>query len=245
MKMDHPIEIERQMDETVYVFQDNDARSFLFIGETHALLVDTGRGKAGSLKALIDPLTDKPIILVITHADNDHIGNNAEFGVAPRMHPSEMPDYFQKVGDLDAPVAPLWEGEVIDIGGRAFEVVHIPGHTPGSIALLDRENRMLLTGDSITGARPSFLCGAQRSFYPFIASLEKLLSLQGAFDTIYAAHGALPLPATAVDQTLAAARKFVAGDRPVPLEPPPEFASRLAATPGVKMWVYDGATFFY
>jgi len=245
MNMDLPIEIEQKIDDCSYVFQDNDARSFLFIGQTHALLVDTGRGKVGSLKALIDPLTDKPILLVITHADNDHIGNNAEFGVAPHMHPSEMPDYFQKVGDLNAPVAPLWEGDVIDIGGRTFEVVLIPGHTPGSIALLDRENRILLTGDSITGTRPSFLCGPQRSFHPFIASMEKLVKMQAAYDTIYAAHGAFPLPAQAVDQTLAAAKRFVAGDRPPPLEPPPEFASRLAATPGAKMWVYDGATFFF
>ena len=243
--MDRPIEIEKQLDDCSYVFQDNDARSFLFIGETHALLVDTGRGKAGSLRALIEPLTDKPIILVITHADNDHIGNNAEFDAVPHMHPSEMPDYFQKVGDLDAPVDPLWEGDVIDIGGRTFEVLHIPGHTPGSIAILDRKNRFLLTGDSVTGTRPSFLCGAQRSFYPFIASLEKLVRLQNTYDTIYAAHGALPLPATSVNQTLAAAKKFVEGERPTPLEPPPEFASRLAATPGVKMYEYDGATFFF
>ena len=36
------------------------------------------------------------------------------------------------------------EGDTLECGGYRFEVLHIPGHTPGSIALLDREHGLLL-----------------------------------------------------------------------------------------------------
>lgn len=41
----------------------------------------------------------------------------------------------------------LTDGDVIDLGDRAFEVVHLPGHTPGSAGLLDRAAGVLFTGD--------------------------------------------------------------------------------------------------
>jgi glyoxylase-like metal-dependent hydrolase (beta-lactamase superfamily II) len=40
------------------------------------------------------------------------------------------------------------EGDQIDIGGRVLEILHTPGHAPDSICLIDRENRILFTGDS-------------------------------------------------------------------------------------------------
>ncbi len=43
----------------------------------------------------------------------------------------------------------LWEGTVIDLGFWKFEVILTPGHTPGSIMLLDREKRLLISGDTI------------------------------------------------------------------------------------------------
>ncbi|WP_067793877.1 MBL fold metallo-hydrolase [Actinomadura formosensis] len=52
-----------------------------------------------------------------------------------------------------APAIGLGEGDVIDLGGRRLEVLHLPGHTPGSIALLDAERDALFSGD-IVAARP-------------------------------------------------------------------------------------------
>lgn len=43
----------------------------------------------------------------------------------------------------------LQEGDVIDLGNRAFEVLHLPGHSPGSIGLLDRSNGVLFSGDAV------------------------------------------------------------------------------------------------
>ena len=47
------------------------------------------------------------------------------------------------------PTRLLEEGNVVDLGDRRFEVLHVPGHTPGSIALWDEAARLLFTGDTV------------------------------------------------------------------------------------------------
>jgi glyoxylase-like metal-dependent hydrolase (beta-lactamase superfamily II) len=222
-----------KISENAYRIEDNGVRALLFVGAERALLVDTGFGAAGSLKAVVESLTDKPVSLVNTHADGDHIGCNAEFGAA-HMHPSEMPYYFQSA-KADAPVAPLWEGDVIDLGGRRFEVILIPGHTPGSIALLDRENRVLVSGDSVSET-PVFMFGEVRDLRAYIASMEKLVQLQGAFDTVYPAHGPFPVAPAQTEKALAAAKKLLAGEL-TPSEPPFPLPA--------KLYAHGGAAFFY
>ena len=43
----------------------------------------------------------------------------------------------------------LEHGDVIDLGDRAFEVIHTPGHSPGGIALFERRSGVLLSGDIV------------------------------------------------------------------------------------------------
>ncbi|MCL2125380.1 MAG: MBL fold metallo-hydrolase [Oscillospiraceae bacterium] len=227
-----PLEV-RKIDETTYSIEDNGVRCMFFIGNERALLVDTGFGQAGSLKAAIAPLTSKPVMLVITHADPDHIGNIQEFD-AVYMHPSEMSYYAQNaVEGLE--VRPLWEGDTIDIGGRVFDVVHIPGHTNGSIALLDKANRVIATGDTIS-AGPVFMFGEGRSILAYMASMHKLIGMKALFDSIYPAHGPSPLQGGQIDKALAAAEKLVAGELAA-VDPPFPIPA--------KMYMDDGVGFFY
>lgn len=51
-----------------------------------------------------------------------------------------------------APAAPtvlLEDGDVVDLGDRAFEVLHLPGHSPGSIGLWEAGTGVLFTGDAV------------------------------------------------------------------------------------------------
>ncbi len=41
------------------------------------------------------------------------------------------------------------DGDLIELGNRPLRIVHIPGHTKGSIAILDVNNRVLYAGDSV------------------------------------------------------------------------------------------------
>ena len=58
--------------------------------------------------------------------------------------------------DLDSyevkPAAPTWlldEGDRVDVGDRSFEVLHLPGHSPGSIGLWESSTGTLFSGDAI------------------------------------------------------------------------------------------------
>jgi glyoxylase-like metal-dependent hydrolase (beta-lactamase superfamily II) len=126
----------------------------------------------------VSPATGHPVLAIATHAHVDHVGGfhcyDRRFGHPLEAHTfRDMDDagtvesWFRK---LEAPVsrlphpgwsiadfrlkpAPLTEmlqdGDSIDLGNRVFTVVHLPGHSPGSIALLDERNGEFFSGDAI------------------------------------------------------------------------------------------------
>lgn len=182
-----------------WAIDEDFVRMFLVEGTTGALLIDTGVG-SGNLRALAESLTSKPISVVITHADRDHVGCNNQFEKI-HMHPSEYDYYFSKHPDGNKNLVPVWEGHVLDLGSVKYEVILIPGHTPGSIALLDRENRELFGGDSLQST-PIFMFGPGRNLTGLEHSLNKLLAMKDGIDTIYASHGNLTQPPSVITDIL-------------------------------------------
>jgi len=193
-----------QIDEKSWRIEDNGVRSFLFAGTEKALLVDSGRG-TGNIKEVVEGLTKLPVMLVNTHADGDHLGCNKLFEKA-YMHPAEFDRYHQAMGREFA-AEPLWEGDIIDLGGRCFEVLLIPGHTPGSIALLDAENKILIGGDSVQ-AGTIYMFGAGRNIDAYIYSMAELANMRESFDTIYPSHGAFPVDAGIIDGLITGAEQI-------------------------------------
>ena len=61
--------------------------------------------------------------------------------------------------DVKDGMIPLKEGDIIDLGDRPLEIIDNPGHTPGSIAILDVKNRVLIGGaqEIIAGTADSTL----------------------------------------------------------------------------------------
>ena len=210
-----------QIDERSWRIEENGVRSFLFTGANKALLVDSGFG-TGNLRETVESLTKLPVMLVNTHADRDHLGCNKQFSKA-FMHPAEFDRYHQAMGK-EFVAGPVWESDVIDLGGRCFEVVLIPGHTPGSIALLDAENKILISGDSVqTGM--IFMFGAGRNIAAYINSMDKLSRMRGRFDTLYPSHGSFPANAEIIDGLINGAKQIrdgkIEGMKP-PFETPAE-----------------------
>lgn len=191
-----------------WAIEEKSVRCFLVEGPDKAMLVDTGYG-GGDLKQYVSQLTDKPVFVVNTHADMDHIGCNGQFGPA-LMHPAEFDRFHssQKGAGLEA--RPLWEGRILELGQWNFEVLLIPGHTPGSVALMDWKNRLLISGDSVQSGN-IFLFGPGRNLPAYLASLEKLAALESQIDTILPSHGPLPLKAELLPALLQAARDLQAG----------------------------------
>ena len=204
------------IDEHTWRIEDFKVRAFLFEGTEKAMLVDSTRG-SGDLAAVVRELTKLPVMLVNTHADEDHIGCNTQFREA-YLHPAEFAYYAEMRKPGSARPRPLQDGEVIDLGGRRFEVILIPGHTYGSIALLDRAGRVLVGGDAISST-PVFIFGRMRNLEAFQVSLHRLQDLGDAFDTVYPSHGEFPVPREQIANELACADRLQRGELS-PMEPP-------------------------
>lgn len=128
-----------------------------------ALVIDPG-DDADRILARAVELDLQVISVVITHAHWDHV--NAAGPVAERthaaigMHPADLallartPDVtFDRTG-IRGPEPPridrpLSDGETLLIGDLRLEVLHTPGHTPGSICLLERSDGALFSGDTL------------------------------------------------------------------------------------------------
>lgn len=144
-------------------------------GRDADLLFDSGLGHF-PLRSSVAALRERPVICVASHSHFDHIGCHHEFEtrcihaaeadvladprndrtLADRYATDEMFDGVPEgwaAGKYRIKSAPatriLQDGEVIDLGDRAFEVVHTPGHSPGGIALWERKTGTLLSGDII------------------------------------------------------------------------------------------------
>jgi len=196
-----------RIDERSWRIEDGGVRFFLLEGAEKALLIDTGMSGLDA-RGIARSLTDRPVALLNTHADRDHVGANAQFDRC-LMHPAEA-EHYAKSG-VDCTIVPVNDGDVIDIGGRPLRIIHLPGHTPGSIAVLDENARVLISGDPIQTDGRIFMFGGHRNMGDYIASLERLAGMEELFDEIWPSHATIPVPVDTIDRLIAGARDIVAG----------------------------------
>lgn len=150
----------QQLKPYLYLFDENhEATGYLVIGEERAALIDTMNGYT-NLKELVKKYTDKPVVVINTHGHPDHIYGNIYFDEA-YLNPKDLPlaqqfinepEFVKITNQLGVSMPPFKDiknGDVIDLGGKSLYVYEIPGHTPGGIALLLKEDRILFTGDAI------------------------------------------------------------------------------------------------
>lgn len=196
-------------------YQFEEAISYLATGKKRAVVIDTGTG-IGNLKKAVSELTDLPVSVVNTHTHWDHIGNNYQFkdiacfnntdciqklltGVEKTRLKSSitgeslwksLPEEFDPDTWTIPSVEPttlLEEGAQIDLGERILEVIYTPGHSPGSICLLDKKNRILFTGDTFFPG-PLYAYPEDVNIDDYIASIDKLKKLLDEYDYLCSGH---------------------------------------------------------
>lgn len=195
-----------EIDKQTWRFEEEGVRFFMAAGSRRALLIDSGMQVHNALE-LAQTLTDLPIDLLNTHCDIDHIGSNHEFSVV-YMNPAEAVNDAQVVRSDD--IIPVRDGQKIDLGDRMLEVIEIPGHTPGSIALLDRERRVLFSGDTVQDGQ-IFLFGPMRSIPAFCHSLKRLETMTDRFDMVYPSHGSFPVDSSLIGRLVKDVEKLESG----------------------------------
>ena len=212
--------------DTLYQIKDAlGVLSTLIIGSDKALLFDTGYG-IGNLKEEVEKITTKPLIVVNSHGHMDHACGNYLFEKV-YIHPDDiklftehngierrkrnlvnvkninkLPEGFDEEGYLHQGVGnlvPLYEGDVFDLGGIKLEVIMMRGHTSGSIALYNKEEKYLLVGDATCPFVWLFL-KESLPVHVYIKSLQETLKLD--FDNFLVGHGARMFPRSKMEDFL-------------------------------------------
>jgi len=188
--------------------------SYLILGEKRVLLFDTGLG-VGKISAVVTRLTRLPVTVVNSHTHFDHVGGNAEFRdiwnrdlLYTRKNVRGQPNVYSRDAlapeRLCGPLPPgtdaksysirpwkstqwLRDHERIDLGGRVVEVIFTPGHTPDSVALLDRRNGLLFTGDSFYPG-PIYLFVPETDFAAYTRSVARLAALEPQIKLLLPSH---------------------------------------------------------
>jgi glyoxylase-like metal-dependent hydrolase (beta-lactamase superfamily II) len=172
-----------------------------------AIIIDPG-AEERRIRRILEKHTLKPGIVINTHGHYDHIGADDKFGVPIYIHSLDaamlrdpmlnLSGIFSLAAQVCSKVVTVEEGTVIEFEGITLKVIHIPGHTPGGIALFlkkPKEN-VVFTGDNL------FAQGIGRSDLPggdevalIKAIKEKLFTLPDE-TIVYPGHG----PKTTIGQ---------------------------------------------
>lgn len=195
-----------KINDNTWRIDDDFVRFYLFCGSDKALLIDSGASTTNA-REIAESLTDLPLSLINTHADRDHVAGNHAFDEV-YMSPNEDKN-FKRTGGQNK-VIPVKEGDVIDLGDRPLKIIDIPGHTPGSIAILDEKNRVLVSGDTIQNS-DIFMFGELRNIDDYIRSLEQMSEYEGTYDTIYPMHGTFPVTPDLIPKLIEGAKEVKAG----------------------------------
>ncbi|MEM2089070.1 MAG: MBL fold metallo-hydrolase [Thermoproteota archaeon] len=210
---------------------------YLVSGDKKCLLIDTGWG-IGDLPKLIDSLSPLPLIVVNTHGHPDHSYGNSLFKkvyiheadksfinkppnadtrrwLIRNALPKSLPENFNiDTWAVTVPsLIPIEDGQVFDLGNRRLQTICVPGHTPGSVCLLDSENRLLFTGDTIQN--PTWLhLEESLPLSQFHENLKQLQSKMNKFDYFLPGHAdlqKLPLPKANIDELIAGIEQILEG----------------------------------
>lgn len=171
-------------------------------GRDRDLLFDSGLGHF-SLRSHVHLVAERSLICVASHTHFDHIGSHHEFAnccvhhaeaailadprnewtCADRYASDDMfdrqPEGWDQVKHKVKPAKPerlLNHDDIIDLGDRAFQVVHTPGHSPGGIGLFEKTTGIFLSGDIIYDG-PLIDDAYHSNVNMYVATLEHLARL--------------------------------------------------------------------
>jgi glyoxylase-like metal-dependent hydrolase (beta-lactamase superfamily II) len=195
-------------------YQWQEVISYLIEGEQQALLFDTGNGIA-NIAEVVARLTDKPVSVLNSHTHYDHVGGNFAFARIYGMdtqftrarqsgHSNQdisieaskqalcrpLPDGVTQQNHVGRPFKVtdfIQDGDQIDLGGRLLEVLHVPGHTPDAIALIDRTAGLMWTGDSYYSG-PIWLFSPETNLTAYAKSLQRLIASSKGVKALLPAH---------------------------------------------------------
>lgn len=219
-----------------YHFQET--VSYLIVGSERALLFDTAMG-FDSIQQVVKSITQLPVVVMNSHSHSDHIGGNADFetiygadtdytrrrsrglshdsvrgDVMPyamcldKLKSSDTASYAIRPYDIDQF---LHDGDTISLGDRTLEVMHVPGHTPDCISILDRKLGYLWTGDMYYPAT-IWLFAPATNLADYSKSLDRYAELAPSLKYVFPAHNGFAIDPEVLPRLRDAWQKVVRGE---------------------------------
>ena len=147
-----------------FTFSPFQTNTFVCYDAGEAVIIDASCSTEDEVKAVEDFVGERDLTvrhLLLTHAHIDHILGCARlaaaFGQRFKLHREEKEllenaetqrrMFGVAVEDPPAPAGFLDEGDVVSFGNTELEVIHAPGHSPGSICFYDAASKAVISGD--------------------------------------------------------------------------------------------------
>lgn len=157
----------QKLNDTVFVVKDKFVNAYFFKTSQGYVMVDAGVSEE-NFKAQMDGLgiqPDQVTTILLTHTDSDHTGAMGLFKNAKvYMHKDEEQMvngkngkfFFLRVHWKYSPYTLLNDRDTLNIGGLRIQIIHTPGHTPGSCCYLFN-HEYLATGDNVAYKNGKFV----------------------------------------------------------------------------------------
>ena len=179
------------------------AENCYLIGKAPRIAIVDPGGESERIAETIDRNGWKPEAILLTHGHIDHVAHCCHlaerYALPVYMHRADLfllqsaqfPEFAMMLGarPCPEPTGYLDEGVRVEVAGLRLRVLHTPGHTPGSVCLIDDESGEALVGDTV------FYRGVGRTDLPGgdFAKLadsvrERLFAVEGDF-RLWPGHG--------------------------------------------------------
>lgn len=128
------------------------------------VIIDPGNSSVSEHNAVKQFIADNGLTLkrlLLTHAHLDHVLGNKfihdTYGLLPEVHKEDLVFIHRQMDaatmygvnceQSPVPTSFLKEGDSISFGTTSFEMIHVPGHSPGSLAFYNKEEAYIIVGD--------------------------------------------------------------------------------------------------
>jgi glyoxylase-like metal-dependent hydrolase (beta-lactamase superfamily II) len=161
------------------------------IGDEREVIVVDAAHDADAIAAAVG---DRRVLSILcTHAHDDHVSAAPELSRrldAPvLLHPAEHVLWRLAHPDIPPPEAELADGDTVHVAGTTLQVLHTPGHSPGSSCLYAPELNTLFSGDTLFQGGPGATGRSYSDFDEIIASIQTNLLTLPAETVVRTGHG--------------------------------------------------------
>lgn len=210
---------------------------YLLEGDTRCALIDSCFG-VGNLRNYVESLTDKPIVLFLTHGHVDHAMGAPEFETVYMSHrdiplyqsqctmeerkgyagaalgpaAAQLTDTDFTISQPDKEFEDIADGMTFDIAPFHLDAYAFPGHTKGSMIFLIREMKILILGDTCNNATFLFdpMCPPLSVYQQTLTANRE--RLQGKYDRVFISHHVMEADTCIMDQVIEVCKESLAGE---------------------------------